>query len=197
MTEALFTLAGAIVGMLGSFVTELVRGRRDDRKLWREELRATCAALASEISRLRDLSHELRASPHDATVRRDAQETHARARALLEKLRLTSTSVQTQEAGRQMIHHVYYQWRATQGGKTDFWVAQQGLVEWQAKFYAAARAELDLDGSALYEDPPEGLPLPGANRERTVPGAAAPRALPIGEPAQPPTPAESQRGGST
>ena len=162
MTAALFTLAGALVGMLGTLATELVRGRRDDRKLWREELRSTCASLASEVSRLRDISHELRDTPDDAQLRRDAREAHSRARAWQEKLRLTSTSVQTQEAGRQLIHHVYYQWRATQGGKADFWQARKGLDEWLTKFYVAARAELGLDGSTVYEDPSERLPVPGA-----------------------------------
>lgn len=161
MTAALFTLAGALVGMLGTLATELVRGRRDERKLWREEFRSTCAALASEVSRLRDISHELRKMPEDAQLQRDAHQAHSQARALQEKLRLISTSVQTQQAGRQLIHHVYYQWRATQGGKADFWKARAGLDEWLTKFYMAARTELGLDSSVVYEDPSEGLPVPG------------------------------------
>lgn len=160
MTAALFTLAGALVGMLGTLAAELVRARRDDRKLWREEFRSTCAALASEVSRLRDISHELRRAPEDAQLRRDAQQAHSQARALQEKLRLISTSVQTQEAGRQLIHHVYYQWRASQGGKADFWKARKGLDDWLTKFYVAARAELGLDSSIVYEDPSGGLPVP-------------------------------------
>ena len=166
MMAALFTLAGALVGMLGTLAAELVRGRRDDRKLWREEFRTTCAALASEVSRLRDISHELRKTPDDAQLQRDAQEAHSQARALQEKLRLTATSVRTQEAGRQLIHHVYYQWRATQGGKADFWQARRGLDEWLTKFYVAARTELGLDSSIVYEDPSERLPVPGVNGKK-------------------------------
>jgi len=162
MMAALFTLAGTLVGILGTLATELVRGRRDDRRLWREEFRSTCANLTSEVSRLRDISHELRKTPDDPQLQRDAQEAHSQARALQEKLRLTSESVQTQEAARQLIHHVYHQWRATQGGKADFWQARRGLDEWLTTFYVAARTELGLDGSKVYEDPSERLPVPGA-----------------------------------
>lgn len=167
MTEALFTLAGALVGMLGAFATELVRGRRDDRNSWREEFRSTCAALTSEVSRLRDISHDLRNSPDDAQLRSDARQAHSQARAAQEALRLVSTSVRTQEAGRQLIHHAYYQWRATQGGPADFWAARRGLDEWLTKFYVAARTELGLDSSAVYEDSSERLPVPGAQATST------------------------------
>ncbi|MEV4313316.1 hypothetical protein [Actinocrispum sp. NPDC049592] len=177
MTAALFTLAGALVGMLGTLATELVRGRRDDRKLWREELRSTCATLASEVSRLRDISHELSRTPDDSQLQRDARQAHSQARALQERLRLISKSVETQEAGRQLIHHVYHQWRATQGGAADFWEARRGLDEWLTKFYVAARAELGLDSSSVYEDPSERLPVPGVIGEK-----AAADVLPI-EPA--------------
>jgi hypothetical protein len=177
MTAALFTLAGALVGMLGTLATELVRGRRDDRKLWREEFRSTCATLASEVSRLRDISHELRKAPDDTQLQRDAQEAHSQARASQEKLRLISKSVQTQEAGRQLIHHVYYQWRATQGGTADFWQARRGLDEWLTKFYVAARTELGLDSSTVYEDPSERLPVPGVISKK-----AAARVIPTEPP---------------
>lgn len=161
MTAALFTLAGALVGMLGTLAAELVRGRRDDRKLWLEEFRSTCAGLTSEVSRLQDISHELRGVPDDVQLRRAAHEAHSRARAMYEKLRLISKSVRTQEAGRQLIHHAYYQWRATQGGKADFWQARRGLDEWLTKFYVAARTELGLDSSVVYDDVSVRLPVPG------------------------------------
>jgi hypothetical protein len=191
MTAALFTLAGAIVGMLGTLATELVRGRRDDHKLWREEFRSTCANLASEVSRLRDISHELRKDSSDARLRRDAHEAHSQARALQEKLRLISKTVQTQEAGRQLIHHVYYQWRAAEGGGADFWQARRGLDEWLTKFYVAARSELGLDGSTVYEDPPEKLPVPGGISKNSAAGA-----IPAGPPPENPEGPPSTTGGA-
>ena len=162
MTAALFTLAGTLVGILGTLGTELIRGRRDDRKAWREDFRSTCAALASEVSRLRDISHELRKTPSDAQLQRDAQEAHTGARALQEKLRLVSRSVRTQEAARQLIHYAYHQWRSTQGGRADFWLARRGVDEWLTTFYTAARDELGLDSSVVFSDSAR-LPVPGVD----------------------------------
>jgi hypothetical protein len=162
MTVALFTLAGALVGVLGTVLTELVRGRREDRRAWRDDLRSVCVELGSQVSQMRDLSHELQRTPEDADLRRAAQETHRKARAAQELLRLTSRSIETQEAARWLIHGAYYQWRATQGGRGDFWAARRTVDEWLTRFYAAAREELGLAGSQVYEDPSGGLPVPGA-----------------------------------
>lgn len=186
MTAALFTLAGALVGMLGASANELVRGQRDDRKLWREEFRSTCAALTSEVSRLRDLSHELRKTPDDPQLQRDAHEAHSKARALQEKLRLISKSVHTQEAGRHLIHHAYYQWRSTQGENADFWQARKRLDEWLTKFYTAARAELGLKSSLVYQDPPDGLPVPRAIGSTRAGGSAQSESPPTDDPAAQP-----------
>ena len=168
MTAALFTLAGTLVGVLSTLAVELVRGRREDRTVRRDDLRSVCAELASEVSRLRDLSHELYRSRNDESLRRAAAETHSRARALWERLRLTSSSVTTQEAGRWLIHCAYHQWRSTQGDPGDFWEARRGLDSWLTRFYAASREELGLRGQDVYEDPPSGLPVPGG--EPSSPG---------------------------
>jgi hypothetical protein len=165
VSAALFALSGAIIGVLGTVLTELTRGRRDDRKLWREELRSVCANLASEVSRLQDISHELRRSPEDAQLQRTAREVHSKARAMQERLRLTSTSVATQEAGRWAIHCVYYQWMSAQGGKGDFWQARKGVHEWLTKLYVEARKELGLGSASVYKDPPSGLPIPGSDKD--------------------------------
>src|SRR5215472_14730082 len=120
MSAAWFALGGALIGVLGTVLTELARGRREDRKLWREELRSVCADLASAVTHLQDLNHELRRAPEDVQLQHAAQEAHSRVRALQERLRLTSQSVSTQEAARWLLHYDYYQWRSTQGGKGDF-----------------------------------------------------------------------------
>jgi hypothetical protein len=161
MTAALFTLAGTLVGVLSTLAVELVRSRHENRKALRDDLRSVCAELASEVSRLRDLSHELYRSPDDDYLQRAAKETHSRARALWERLRLTSSSVTTQEAARWLIHCAYHQWRCTQGDPGDFWESRRGLDSWLTKFYAASREELGLRGQDVYDDPPSGLPIPG------------------------------------
>lgn len=95
------------------------------------------------------------------TLQRAAQEAQSRVGGLHRRLRLTSKSVSTQEAARWLVHCGYYQWRSTQGDRGDFWQAQEGIRTWLAKFYVAARKELGLEGSPVYQDPPEGLPIPG------------------------------------
>ena len=74
-------------------------------------------------------------------------------------------SVSTQEAARWLVHCCYWQWRSTQGGKGDFWQAQEDIHIWLVKFYVAARKGLGLESSAVYQDPPEGLPIPGDERK--------------------------------
>lgn len=165
MSAAWFALGGALIGVLGTVLTEFARGRRDDQKIWREELRSVCAEFVSALSNLQDLSHELRKSPENSEVQRAAQEAHSRLRGLQDRLRLTSKSVSTQEAARWLLHCGYYQWKSTQGGKGDFWQAHNDIRTWLAKFYVAARGELGLESSPVYQDPPEGLPIPGGKRQ--------------------------------
>jgi len=161
MAAALFALVGALIGVLGTVLTELARGHRDDRKLQQEQLRSACADLATEVIRLQDVSHELRRTPEDVQLKHTAQEVHSRAHAMQERLRLTSRSAATQEAGRWLLHCVYYQWRSTQGGPGEFWQAQEGVHEWLTKLHVEARKELGLGDSAVFQDPQGGLPIPG------------------------------------
>lgn len=166
MSAAFFALGGAIIGVLGTVLTELVRDRRDDQKLWREQFRSICAEFVGEITRLQDLSHQLRRTPGDAELQAAAQETLSRVRSQEERLRLTSKSVPTQEAARWLEHCIYYQWRSTQGAEADFWQARKEARTWLAKFNTEARKELGLAGSALYQDPPDGFPVPGGESHR-------------------------------
>jgi len=168
MAAAVFALGGALIGVLGTVLTELVRGHRDDRKFQQEALRDVCADLATEVIRLQDISHELRKTPEDVQLQNAAQEVHSRAHAIQERLRLTSRSAATQEAGRWLLHSVYYQWRSTQGGPGEFWQARGGVYEWLTKLHVEARKELGLGGSSVYQDPPGGLPIPGGKRRDSV-----------------------------
>lgn len=165
MSQAFFAIAGAIVGVLGTVLTTWVGARHEERRIWRETLRSVVASLASEVSLLRDISHQLRREPDNQELRQAAEQTHARARGYQEQLRLTSSSVATQEAGRWLIHSVYYQWKAAQGLRGDFWAARRAVDEWLTKLYVAARKELGLEGTKVYEDPDGGLPIPGSEHE--------------------------------
>ena len=131
----------------------------------------------SEVAHIQDLSHELRRSPDDPEVRRAAQETHSRLRALQDRLRLTSKSVATQEAARRLQRYSYYQWRSTIGGRGEFWSAHEEIRTWLTAFNVAAREELGLAGSSVYQDPPEGFPIPG-DRPRSAAESEADPAAP-------------------
>jgi hypothetical protein len=161
MSQAFFALAGAIVGVLGTVLTALVGTRHEERRIWREALRSVVANLTSEVSLLRDLSHQLHRDPGNPDLQHAAEQAHTRARGFQEQLRLTSRSTATQEAGRWLIHNAYYQWRSTLGGCGDFWEARRALDRWLTKLYVETRKELGLGTSDVYEDPDGGLPIPG------------------------------------
>jgi hypothetical protein len=168
MSQAFFALAGAMVGVLGTVLTALVGTRHEERRIWRETLRSVVANLTSEVSQLRDLSHQLHRDPDDADLRRAAEQAHTKARGFQEQLRLTSRSMATQEAGRWLVHSAYHQWKATQGGRGDFWEARRALDRWLTRLYAETRKELGLGSSDLYEDPDSALAIPGAQEVSTT-----------------------------
>jgi hypothetical protein len=161
MSQALFALAGALVGVLGTVLTALAGARHEERRIWRETLRSVAARLTTEVSLLRDLSHQLRRDPDNQDLQLAAEQAHTRARGFQQQLRLTSRSKATQEAGRWVTHSAYHQWKATQGGPADFWEARSALDRWLTKLYAETRKELGLGASEVYEDPDGGLPVPG------------------------------------
>ena len=160
MTEALYALAGALVGVLGTVLTALVTARHEEQYGRRNDVRSVCADLAAEVTHLQDISHQLRKDPQNAQLQGAAEDAHSRARGLQERLRLTSRSRATQEAGRWLLHCAYYQWRSTQGGRGDFWVANDSADRWLTALHAEGRKELGLGRSDLYKDPAEGLPIP-------------------------------------
>src|ERR1700735_4383717 len=107
MSQALFAIAGAIVGVLGTVLTALVGARHEEQRIWREAFRTVCANFSSQVSELQDLSHRLRHDPGNLDLQQAAELAHTKARGFYEQLRLTSRSVATQEAARWVIHCIY------------------------------------------------------------------------------------------
>jgi hypothetical protein len=166
MSQALFAIAGTIVGVLGTIVanvaTNLINAKREDVKAWQEALRSVVSELTSEVLKVRGLSHRLREYPEDKDLLLSIQLAFSRATTLRHQLRLISKSRATQEAGHQLSHYVYWVWRVARGdgGPADFDVANEGTYVWMTKLYIEVRKELGLGESDFYERPVEGLPIP-------------------------------------
>lgn len=163
MTEALFAIAGTIVGALGGILTTLVSAKHEERRAWQEIFRSVCANLTSEINRLRNITGQLRRKPDDEDLQQAAQDAHSKARGFQETLRLTSRSKATQEAARWLIHYAYHHWRATQGEPGDYRELRKELDFWLTRFYIEARKELGVSAE-VYEDPEGGLPRPSPGK---------------------------------
>lgn len=71
MAAAFFALGGALIGVVGTLLTALVGGRREERRTRTDTLRQACTEFLTEVSRLRDLSHELHVEPERADLRAD------------------------------------------------------------------------------------------------------------------------------
>jgi len=171
MSQALFAIAGTIVGVLGTIVanvtTNFINAKRVEAKDWQDALRSVVTELTGEILNVRDLSHRLREDPEDRDLLLTIQRSFSKARTLRHTLRLISKSRATQEAGYQLIHYVYWVWRIARGdgGDADFDAATAGTAIWMTRLYVESRKELGLGESDFYQLPPEGLPIPMAEEK--------------------------------
>ena len=100
MTAAIFALAGALIGVLGAFVVELVRARIENLRHHQETLRLTCADFTAVVSRMWNLAIELNAKPADTELTNSFHETFREARMHYERLRLTAASGKVQKEAR-------------------------------------------------------------------------------------------------
>ncbi|GIF45788.1 hypothetical protein DFJ67_5223 [Asanoa ferruginea] len=115
MSEAWFALAGALIGLLGSLGTDLLRGRREDRKHQEAQLRSTFAEYAAAIAEIKAVAFEVSRTPEDELLRSRIYDSHMTARSILERLRLTSASMGVQEAARYALRYAYGLLRLAQG----------------------------------------------------------------------------------
>jgi len=165
MAAAFFALAGALIGVAGTLLTALFGAKQQERRTRTDTLRQACTEFLTEAGRLRDLSHELHVEPERTDLRERTAGAHISARASYARLRLTSESVATQEAGRMVLHYGYWQWQAALGGSADFREAQRLGDEWTMTLFVAARRELGLGhATEVYIEPAGGLPMPAARQ---------------------------------
>lgn len=110
MSEAVFALLGAAIGVLGTLATALVRARREERTRRGDELRSACAAFVAAMARTRYLANQAGHGGDDRELVPEFRAARTEARTQYERLRLTSGSVPAQEAVRLCITHAYNVW---------------------------------------------------------------------------------------
>jgi hypothetical protein len=107
MSQAIFALAGALVGVLGTVLTELIRSRREELRFRREALRITCADFISAITKVRVMAFDVQRHELDDDLKARIRELHGDARIHYERLRLLTESRRAQEAARYALRHAW------------------------------------------------------------------------------------------
>jgi hypothetical protein len=107
MTAAIFALAGTLLGVLGTVMVEWVRARTENSHARYEAIRLACADLISTLARLKEHAFELISTPGDPALMSALRDAHAEARGHYERLRLTASSKEAQQAGRCAIRYAY------------------------------------------------------------------------------------------
>lgn len=107
MSQAIFALAGALVGILGTVLTELIRSNREEQRFRREALRLTCADFISAITKVRVMAFDVHRHRLDDDLKDRIRELHGDARIHYERLRLLTESRRAQEAARYALRHAW------------------------------------------------------------------------------------------
>ena len=116
MTAAIFALIGALIGVLGAFIIELIRARTENSRLRQEALRLACADFTAAVIRVRTLATiELVAKPADDELMNSLYKAHEEARMYFERLRLTAASSSVQKAARYVVRYTYGLLRQLEG----------------------------------------------------------------------------------
>lgn len=166
MSEAIFALAGTALGIIGTLAVDLIGYQREAHSLKKSALRAACVEFMAAIEQLRHLAYELHRDLSDEDLRSRTLETHMQARAAYERLRLTASSVRTQEAGRYVLRYAYGLLRLVHGrdrreDEQDKHPIQL-LAEWHTVLLTEVRRELGFeDAESLYVEPREWMTFPG------------------------------------
>jgi len=164
MIVAIFTLIGTALGVLGTVGAQLVGAHKQDIRSRREELRQACVDFAAALARLRELGILLIAPRADSDPQgwNSIRESHLAARTHYERLRLTSSSRDVQEAGRRALRYAFgiilqaggKPPRDDERERGPLSLLNDSLIE----LYAAVRRELGLPRpDEVYREPDEWL----------------------------------------
>jgi hypothetical protein len=160
MTAAIFALVGTLLGISGTLLVEIRRGRAEATQSRREALRNTCADFTDAIIRVRELAIRWQQAPSDSSLRESTWKAHDETWTQYERLRLISASTDVQEAGRHLIRYTWGLMREAEGKTLREDEQADGpfalTYEWLQKFYIAARRELGVpQAEKVYAEPRE------------------------------------------
>lgn len=171
MTAAIFALVGTLLGVLGTLGVELTRTRAEDVRSQREALRITAADFSAAIARMINLTFELK-TVADAEQLAPMREAHKEARINYERLRLISTSKDTQRAGRLALRYTYGILRVAEGKPLREDERERGprllLQDSLEDLYVNVRREIGIRRAEdIYREPTEWIgnwnPLPAVD----------------------------------
>ena len=160
MTAAIFALAGALIGVLGTLAVELARSRAEDARSHREALRLACADFTAAVARMVNLAIQLK-DPDSAHIDK-MREAHVEARVNYERLRLISGSRDVQEAGRHVLRYKFGLLRRAEGKSPRYDELERSprilLQDWLLRLYVEVRKEIGVPRPQdVYREPDEWL----------------------------------------
>ena len=160
MTAAIFALAGALIGVLGTLAVELARSRAEDVRSHRDALRLACADFTAAVARMVNLAIELK-DPDAARIDM-MREAHIETRVSYERLRLISGSRDVQEAGRHVLRYTFGLLRRAEGRPPRPDELDRSprmlLQDWLMRLYVEVRKEIRVPHPEdVYREPDEWL----------------------------------------
>jgi hypothetical protein len=158
MTAAIFALIGTLLGISGTLLVEMHRQRTEDSRSRREALRICCADFTDAIIRVREFAIRWQKALSDNSLRESTWKAHDETWVNYERLRLLSTSMDLQEAGRHLIRYTWGLMRQAEGKaiREDEQASSPLALtfEWLERFYVAARRELGVpQAEEVYMEP--------------------------------------------
>jgi hypothetical protein len=163
MTAAIFALIGAVIGVLGTALTQLIKARADDTKSRRDNLRLICADFATAVAQIKELACQVieKRADSDPSAWASINKAHLEARAHFESLRLIS-SLQVQESSRLTLRYAYGLMQEAEGKPPRDDEEEQGPLKLfylsLTQLYIAVRSELGIPNPEdVFRDPDDWL----------------------------------------
>jgi hypothetical protein len=158
MSEAIFALAGTLIGVLGTLLVDQSRARTERQQARRDALRDVCADYVAAIANMRNYAIDVTKNPRNAKAVTAMREAHNEARTQYERLRLTADSVAVQKSGRHVLRYAYGLMRLTESRAPRADEREQGpllmLQDALMELYAEVRREIGLPhANDVYREP--------------------------------------------